>query len=55
MTNSHCIVKLTKDYCDYKDGLAVHIALFKDVKNTGELLDRSIQENATFVDASLVG
>ena len=54
MDESYCKVNLTKDCCFYENNLGLHIALFKDVKNINELLDKSIQEIATFIDASLV-
>lgn len=54
-TESHYVANLSKDYVNYQDGLAVHIALFTYVQNIAELLDKSIQENATFVDAAVVG
>lgn len=54
-TESHYVASLSKDCANYEDGLGVHIALFTDVQNTAELLDRSIQEKATFVDAAVVG
>lgn len=54
-TESHYVANLSKDCANYEDGLGVHIALFSAVQNTAELLDKSIQEKATFVDAAVVG
>ena len=54
-TESHYVASLSKDCANYEAGLGVHIGLFANVQNTVELLDRSIQENATFVDAAVVG
>lgn len=47
-------IDLSKNCSKYQDGLGVHIGLFRNVQNTGELLDKKIQENAAFLDASVV-
>lgn len=52
MTDCYLVDELKDDFAG--KGLGIYVALFKNVKNTRELLDTTIQQSSTFVDASLV-